>query len=129
MTELMRKMKEEWFDQDSGVTLVELLASILLLTIIVTTFLIFFVQAGRTNNRIDDMNEATFIAQEQMELITAYAEEMTVADTKAKLTNSKNGYSIKTTFVEKDGLQSVVIIVAKEEKSLAQMETRLSFKK
>ncbi|MGO4994669.1 type IV pilus modification PilV family protein [Jeotgalibaca porci] len=132
MTELMKKMKEEWVNQDSGVTLVELLASILLLTIIVTTFLTFFVQAGRTNNRINNMNEATFIAQEQMELITAYSEELTVAATKAELTNSENGYSgysIKTTFVEKGELQSVVVIVLKEEKPLAQMETRLSFKK
>lgn len=129
MTEMMKKIKEKLLKQESGVTLVELLASIVLLTIIVTTFLSFFVQAGRTNNRIDDMNEATFLAQEQLELVTAYAEEMTVADTKAKLANSKNGYSIKTTFSEKDGLQSVVVIVSKEEKPLAQMETRLPFKK
>ena len=134
MTELMKKMKEEWIDQDSGVILVELLASILLLTIIVTTFLTFFVQAGRTNNRINNMNEATFIVQEQMELITAYAENLNVDGTKTELAKIKDryikdGYSITTTFVEKDGLQSVVVIVAKEEKPLAQMETRLSFKK
>ena len=128
MTEMMKKIKEKLLKQESGVTLVELLASIVLLTIIVTTFLSFFVQAGRTNNRIDDMNEATFIAQEQLELITAYSEEMTVAETQAKLVNNKPGYSIQTTFVPKDGLQSVVVIVSKEEKPLAQMETRLPFK-
>lgn len=129
MAEMMKKIKEKLHQQEDGVTLVELLASIVLLTIIVTTVLSFFIQAGRANNRIDDMNEATFIAQEQMELVTAYAEEMTVADTKAKLANNKNGYNIKTTFSEKDGLQSVVVIVSKEEKPLAQMETRLPFKK
>ena len=128
MTEMMKKIKEKLLKQDSGVTLVELLASILLLTIIVTTFLSFFVQAGRTNSRIDDMNEATFIAQEQLELITAYSEELTVAETQAKLVNNKAGYSIQTTFVPKDGLQAVVVIVSKEEKPLAQMETRLPFK-
>ena len=128
MTEMMKKIKEKLLKQESGVTLVELLASIVLLTIIVTTFLSFFVQAGRTNNRIDDMNEATFIAQEQLELITAYSEEMTVAETQAKLVNNKPGYSIQTTFVPKDGLQAVVVIVSKEEKPLAQMETRLPFK-
>ena len=124
----MKKIKEKLLKQESGVTLVELLASIVLLTIIVTTFLSFFVQAGRTNNRIDDMNEATFLAQEQLELITAYSEELTVTDTKAKLVNNKAGYSIQTTFVPKDGLQAVVVIVSKEEKPLAQMETRLPFK-
>ena len=128
MTEMMKKIKEKLLKQESGVTLVELLASIVLLTIIVTTFLSFFVQAGRTNNRIDDMNEATFLAQEQLELITAYSEELTVTDTKAKLVNNKAGYSIQTTFVPKDGLQAVVVIVSKEEKPLAQMETRLPFK-
>lgn len=89
MTEMMKKIKEKLLKQESGVTLVELLASIVLLTIIVTTFLSFFVQAGRTNSRIDDMNEATFIAQEQLELITAYSETETVEKTKDKLTTKK----------------------------------------
>lgn len=135
MTEMMKKIKEKLLKQESGVTLVELLASIVLLTIIVTTFLSFFVQAGRTNNRIDDMNEATFLAQEQLELITAYSEELTVAETQAKVAETQaklvnnTGYSIQTTFVPKDGLQAVVVIVSKEEKPLAQMETRLPFKK
>ncbi len=134
MTEMMKKIKEKLLKQESGVTLVELLASIVLLTIIVTTFLSFFVQAGRTNNRIDDMNEATFLAQEQLELITAYSEELTVAETQAKVAETQaklvnnTGYSIQTTFVPKDGLQAVVVIVSKEEKPLAQMETRLPFK-
>ena len=95
---MMKKIKEKLLKQESGVTLVELLASIVLLTIIVTTFLTFFVPAGRTNNRIDAMTEATFIAQEQLELITGYSEELTVADTKKKLATSKNGYNIHVTF-------------------------------
>ena len=129
MTEMMKKIKEKLLKQESGVTLVELLASIVLLTIIVTTFLSFFVQAGRTNNRIDDMNEATFLAQEQLELITAYSETETVEKTKDKLTTNKNGYDIQTTFESKGDLQAVIVIVSKEAKPLAQMETRLPFKK
>ncbi|MGO4960296.1 type IV pilus modification PilV family protein [Jeotgalibaca porci] len=134
MTEMMKKIKEKLLKQESGVTLVELLASIVLLTIIVTTFLSFFVQAGRTNNRIDDMNEATFLAQEQLELITAYSEKETVEKTKDKLTTNKNatnknGYDIQTTFESKGDLQAVIVIVSKEARPLAQMETRLAFKK
>lgn len=129
MTEMMKKIKEKLLKQESGVTLVELLASIVLLTIIVTTFLSFFVQAGRTNNRIDDMNEATFLAQEQLELITAYSETETVEKTKDKLTTNKNGYDIQTTFESKGDLQAVIVIVSKEARPLAQMETRLAFKK
>lgn len=126
---MMKKIKEKLLKQESGVTLVELLASIVLLTIIVTTFLSFFVQAGRTNNRIDDMNEATFLAQEQLELITAYSETETVEKTKDKLTTNKNGYDIQTTFESKGDLQAVIVIVSKEARPLAQMETRLAFKK
>lgn len=129
MAEMMKKIKEKLLKQESGVTLVELLASIVLLTIIVTTFLSFFVQAGRTNNRIDDMNEATFLAQEQLELITAYSEKETVEKTKDKLTTNKNGYDIQTTFESKGDLQAVIVIVSKEARPLAQMETRLAFKK
>lgn len=129
MAEMMKKIKEKLLKQESGVTLVELLASIVLLTIIVTTFLSFFVQAGRTNNRIDDMNEATFLAQEQLELITAYSETETVEKTKDKLTTKKNGYDIQTTFESKGDLQAVIVIVSKEARPLAQMETRLAFKK
>lgn len=129
MAEMMKKIKEKLLKQESGVTLVELLASIVLLTIIVTTFLSFFVQAGRTNNRIDDMNEATFLAQEQLELITAYSETESVEKTKGKLTTKKNGYDIQTTFESKCDLQAVIVIVSKEAKPLAQMETRLLFKK
>ena len=126
---MMKKIKEKLLKQESGVTLVELLASIVLLTIIVTTFLSFFVQAGRTNNRIDDMNEATFLAQEQLELITAYSETETEKETKDKLTTPKNGYDIQTTFESKGDLQAVIVIVSKEARPLAQMETGLAFKK
>lgn len=62
---LTKKLKKE-----DGVTLVELLAAIAILSIIVTAFLAFFTQAGRTNNMTDEINEATFIAVEEMERIT-----------------------------------------------------------
>lgn len=65
LNHLTKKLKKE-----DGVTLVELLAAIAILSIIVTAFLAFFTQAGRTNNITDEMNEATFIAVEEMELIT-----------------------------------------------------------
>lgn len=128
MTTRMKRFKYKIFIQDSGATLVELLASIFLLSIIVTGFLSFFIQAARTNNRIDDINEATFIAQEQLELITAYSEEKTVDEVKKIMVTPKDDFKITIDINEKDGLYAVVVIVSKEEKPLAQMETRLSFK-
>ena len=65
MEYLIKKLKKE-----DGVTLVELLAAIAILSIITTAFLAFFTQAGRTNNMTDDINEATFIAVEEMERVT-----------------------------------------------------------
>lgn len=129
MIKMMKKLTKTIFIKESGVTLVELLASIFLLSVIVTTFFSFFVQAGRTNNKIDDMNEATFLAQEQLELITAYSEQLSVAETESKIATTKNGYTIQVTFEPKGDLQAVIVIVSKEEKALAQMETRLSFEK
>lgn len=67
--EVIRKFKK-----DDGVTLVELLAAIVILALITTAFLAFFTQAGRTNNRTDEKNEATFIAVEEMERITNLAQ-------------------------------------------------------
>lgn len=60
----MRKLNDE-----TGVTLVELLAAIAILSIIVTAFLGFFIQAAKTNQYTNQVNEATFLAQEQMEEI------------------------------------------------------------
>lgn len=62
---LTKQLKKE-----DGVTLVELLAAITILSIIVTAFLAFFTQAGRTNNVTTEINEATFVAQEEMERVT-----------------------------------------------------------
>lgn len=58
---------------DAGVTLVELLAAIAILSIVVTAFLAFFIQAAETNTRTNELNEATFLAQEEMELVTSYS--------------------------------------------------------
>lgn len=64
MRNQMRKLNKE-----NGVTLVELLAAIAILSIIVTGFLGFFIQAAKTNQHTNAVNEATFLAQEQMEEI------------------------------------------------------------
>ena len=64
MNRQIRKLNDE-----TGVTLVELLAAIAILSIIVTAFLGFFIQAAKTNQHTNAVNEATFLAQEQMEEI------------------------------------------------------------
>ena len=89
MEYLIKKLKKE-----DGVTLVELLAAIAILSIIVTAFLAFFTQAGRTNNMTDDMNEATFIAVEEMERITNLSQQSKTFDKMKTFYNNDEHYNI-----------------------------------
>lgn len=89
MEYLIKKLKKE-----DGVTLVELLAAIAILSIIVVAFLAFFTQAGRTNNMTDDMNEATFIAVEEMERITNLSQQSKTFDKMKTFYNNDEHYNI-----------------------------------
>lgn len=66
-------MKKEFenIKDEEGVTLVELLAAIAILSIVVTAFLAFFIQAAKTNQTTNKVNEATFLVWEKMEEIIA----------------------------------------------------------
>lgn len=85
------------FKKEEGTTLVELLAAIAILTIIVTAFLAFFTQAGRTNNMTDETNQATFIAVEEMEKITNLSQQKkTFKEMKDEYLKTGSGYSSNT---------------------------------
>lgn len=119
--------------EETGMTLVEILASILILSLIVTTFLSFFIQAAKTNKQTDSVNAATFIAQESIELLTYYSKTKSVEEAQQLIEaeNSKNasGFSVESTILKKteETLYTGTVKVSKEEKTYAQMETRLSF--
>ena len=120
---------------EEGMTLVEVLASILLLSLITTTFLSFFIQAAKVNNQTDAVNEATFIAQEQIELLTYYATTKTVEETldliKDESPKMVSGFEVISTVNNAGGtLYSVTVEAIKEGevKADAKMETRLSFR-
>ena len=128
-----RKQMKGIIAVEEGMTLVEVLASILLLSLIITTFLSFFIQAAKVNNQTDTVNEATFIAQEQIELLTYYSktesveESMKLIESESPSTNS--GFQIQSELFKKSGdtLYTGTVTVSKEGKAYAQMETRLSF--
>jgi type II secretory pathway pseudopilin PulG len=115
---------------ENGMTLVELLASILLLSLIISTFLSFFIQAAKVNNETNAVNEATFIAQEQIEMLTYYANTKTVDETLGLMETESNGYEIVSNLLkESDGtLYKGTVEVWKGETRYARMETRLSFR-
>lgn len=131
---LTKKLKKE-----DGVTLVELLAAIAILSIIVTAFLALFTQAGRTNNMTNEVNEATFIAQEEMERVTHLSQRKTSINDFEQFNgdgvsiNSKNdGKFLVTTSITKDSdevdsLYRVIVRITEEDKERAKMETRLPF--
>ncbi|MCH1626587.1 hypothetical protein [Fredinandcohnia quinoae] len=54
---------------EKGITLLEVLTSIVILTIIVITFLSMYIQSASTNNVSKDILDTTYIAQSEMEAI------------------------------------------------------------
>lgn len=130
----MKKIKTALARED-GVTLVELLAAIILLSIIVVSFMGFFTMAAKTNSRTNAVNEATFLAQEEIELITYYSSsQKTLATMKNELGfdndsrfSTTNAYQISTVINPQIDLYKVVVIVSKGGERRAQMETYLPF--
>jgi prepilin-type N-terminal cleavage/methylation domain-containing protein len=57
---------------EKGLTLIEVLASIVILSIIGVSLLTFFVQSARSNNLSKTMMDATYVAQTQIEEINNY---------------------------------------------------------
>ncbi|WP_423189168.1 type IV pilus modification PilV family protein [Alkalibacterium sp. f15] len=119
-------------NKEDGVTLVELLAAIAILSIIVTSFLAFFIQAANTNKQTNEVNEATFIAQGVMEEITYYSRQgytVDAAKAEAETLSPQSGYTIETEFneVTNSSLHQVIVIVSEGSKARAKMETRLPF--
>ncbi|NLC40391.1 MAG: hypothetical protein GX763_05685 [Clostridiaceae bacterium] len=132
--DVVKKMKRAWSRED-GVTLVELLAAIILLSIIVLSFMAFFTMSAKTNSRTNAVNEATFLAQEEIELITYYStsqktldvmkEELEFADNSRSST--VNSYQISTVISPQSELYKIVVTVSKGGETRAKMETVLPF--
>ncbi|WP_431029586.1 hypothetical protein [Lysinibacillus sp. LZ02] len=54
---------------EKGITLLETVVSLLLISIILISFFSFFVQSKKTNSSSESISEATYIAQKEMEQI------------------------------------------------------------
>ena len=55
--------------KQDGTTLIELVVAIAILSIIVTSFLIFFVQSSQTTQSSENITDATYLAKEEMEYL------------------------------------------------------------
>lgn len=98
---------------ESGLTLVEVLASIVILSLIVVTFLAFFINSARTTKISEENLNSGFIAQKYMEEVYKIAtdhasleEIATALDSLADISkNNLTTFSIKDTY----GTGSIII--------------------
>ena len=129
----MKVMKQKnnkirWSDE-SGMTLVEVLVAIALISMIVTTFLSFFIQAAKTNNRTSDINRATFIAQAHLEKLNQYTSYSEIEKT-GLLVKQEEGFTIKTTMDKPEDNTTMLyltkVTVTKGGKAYAEMQTYLT---
>ncbi|UOQ86168.1 type IV pilus modification PilV family protein [Gracilibacillus salinarum] len=78
--------------QESGFTLIEMLASITILSIISFGFIALFVHASKTTQTSGDIIHADYVAQTEMEKLYQYSTESSVQDTISLL--ESDGYQL-----------------------------------
>lgn len=129
MKVMKRKNNKIRWSDESGMTLVEVLVAIALISMIVTTFLSFFIQAAKTNNRTSDINRATFIAQAHLETLNQYTSYSEIEKT-GLIVKQEEGFTIETTITgptdNTTALYLTKVTVTKGGKAYAEMQTYLT---
>lgn len=69
-------MERTWIKNETGLTLIELLGSITILSIVIMTFLAFFIQSAKSTKVSEQMMDATYATQQYVE--TVYHESIDV---------------------------------------------------
>ena len=130
MKVMKRKNNKIRWSDESGMTLVEVLVAIALISMIVTTFLSFFIQAAKTNNRTSDINRATFIAQAHLETLNQYTSYSEIEEAKLLDDQEEEGFVIETTITgptdNTTTLYLTKVTVTKGGKAYAEMQTYLT---
>ncbi|MBO1003382.1 prepilin-type N-terminal cleavage/methylation domain-containing protein [Pseudogracilibacillus auburnensis] len=75
----MREVKKSLFINEQGLTLVEVLASIVILSIVLISFLMVFIQTIKTNQKSEEIIDATYLAQREMERMYDLSRELEVS--------------------------------------------------
>ena len=129
MKVMKRKNNKIRWSDESGMTLVEVLVAIALISMIVTTFLSFFIQAAKTNNRTSDINRATFIAQAHLEKLNQYTS-YSESEKTGLIVKQEEGFTIKATITgptdNTTTLYLTKVTVTKGGKAYAEMQTYLT---
>ncbi|MEH7176393.1 type IV pilus modification PilV family protein [Neobacillus vireti] len=88
---------------EKGMTLIEILASIVILSIIVVSLLSFFVQTARSNNVSKNIMDATYVAENEMEEVYSQIKASTSLATLATPAGyTQKGKTTVTAFYEKN---------------------------
>ena len=128
MKVMKRKNNKIRWSDESGMTLVEVLVAIALISMIVTTFLSFFIQAAKTNNRTSDINRATFIAQAHLEKLNQYTSYSEIKEEDLRF--DQEGFVIETEIPgptdNTTTLYLTKVTVTKGGKAYAEMQTYLT---
>ena len=141
------KKASDYFCSQKGLTLIEILASIVILSILITSFLSMFVQAAKTNNFSQNKMDATYTAESTMELMSNLVSSATALNSlstpsgytilECSTCYGKNvtGHYVYIKVYEKlsgSGLASVIVKVyqdSSKNKQEAQMEDLIAWKK
>ncbi|WP_268237310.1 prepilin-type N-terminal cleavage/methylation domain-containing protein [Paraliobacillus quinghaiensis] len=86
----LTKLRSIFIKKEDGMTLVEIIVSIAILSIIVLTFLTFYIQSAKVNNTSKDITDASYIAQSVMEEIYHLSNTLSYVDTITYLSNNYN---------------------------------------
>lgn len=81
----MKKIKESLFKNEAGLTLVEVLASIVILSIVLLLFLLTFLQFMNTSRQSEEVITATYLAQTEMESLYEMSREIDRDERKSNL--------------------------------------------
>lgn len=136
---------------NKGLTLVEVLASIILISIILFTFFSFFIQSAKTGKSSEEVVDATYLAQVEMEKLyeisnkgdfksgineivnsLSYKQLAPDSSKEYRYSKSQDGFYLKLTFKEHTypGMSYLVIEVFEHEQDIrprAKMETILEW--
>jgi len=115
---------KKYLQNNRGMTLVEILASSILITLLLLSFLMMFTQATKTNMKSENIIDGTYLAQVEMERIIA-ASKSDKARTRIKAITDL-GYSTPSERVEwfeftKNDADSTAVIKVKLEKTSSDM--------
>lgn len=84
--------QRRFFKKEDGAALIELIAAIAILSLVVTSFLAYFIQSAQTTKSSEEIIDATYLAQQEMENLYSISQDQTREEVLNKL-RDEYGYT------------------------------------